>query len=262
MKRCPTCKRTFEDDTLSFCLDDGTPLVAAPRPDSEETLVLPSSLARGARIPDNRPYDQTSGRSTLASDTRPPLRPPQYATALPRSKAWPWLLAIGVVLLLGVGVMVAVALVVPQLIPSRESKGGGPTPGWSPLPSPKPTRSPTNESDVPTDADEVKSQLEDLEDEWERANAEADKEVLDRILATEYAGDSNATKKNYLQTIQPNPGRRWRYSNFALTLAGEHATLRYHLDRIDGDIIHSYNYVDTFVWRDHRWQATSSHQLK
>ncbi len=73
---------------------------------------------------------------------------------------------------------------------------------------------------------------------------------------------NNATKKNYLQTIQPNPDRRWRYSNFVLTLKGEHATLRYHLDRIDGDTTNSYNYVDTFVWRDHRWQATSSHQMK
>ena len=262
MKRCPTCKRTFDDDTLSYCLDDGTPLVAATRPDSEETLVLPSSSDRGARIPDTQPYNQPSGRSTLASDPRQSAMPQQYATPSPQRSAWPWLLAIAAVLLLGFGVIVAVALVVPQLIHSKESKGVRPTPGWTPLPSPKPTRSPTNESDVPTDPNEVKSQLEDLEDEWERANAEADKGVLDKILATEYAGDSNATKKNYLQTIQPNPGRRWRYSNFVLTLAGEHATLRYHLDRIDGDTTKSYNYVDTFVWRDHRWQATSSHQVK
>jgi hypothetical protein len=26
MKRCPTCSRTYEDDSLSFCLTDGTPL--------------------------------------------------------------------------------------------------------------------------------------------------------------------------------------------------------------------------------------------
>src|SRR5438132_11987933 len=91
-----------------------------------------------------------------------------------------------------------------------------------------------------TDDNEVKAKLEELEDELERSNAEADKDALDKILATEYAGDSNATKKNYLETIQPNPGRRWRYSNFVLTLAGEHATLRYHLDRIDGDTTKSY----------------------
>ncbi len=28
MKRCPTCSRTYEDDALSFCLTDGTPLVS------------------------------------------------------------------------------------------------------------------------------------------------------------------------------------------------------------------------------------------
>src|SRR6266496_1132396 len=41
MKRCPTCKRMFED-TLSFCLEDGTPLVPAGA-DSEATLVTPKS---------------------------------------------------------------------------------------------------------------------------------------------------------------------------------------------------------------------------
>src|SRR5260370_11713064 len=208
MKRCPTCKRTFEDDTLSFCLDDGTPLVAATRPDSDETLVLPSSSDRGARIPDTQPYDQPSGRSTLPTDPWRPAMPQQYANPSPQRSVWPWLLAIAAVLLLAFGVIVAVAVVVPLLIHSKESKGVGPTPGWSPLPSPKPTGSPTIESDVPTDSNEVKSQLEDLEDEWERANAEADKQALDKILATEYAGDSNATKKNYLQTIQPNHLKR------------------------------------------------------
>jgi hypothetical protein len=181
----------------------------------------------------------------------------------PRQRsALPWLLVLAAVLLLGFGVIVAVAVIVPQLMHPDQSNNVSPTPGRSPRPSPSATRSATPGSDVPTDYSEVKSQLENLEDDWERANAEADKETLDRILATEYVGDSNATKQNYLQTIQPNPGRRWRYSDFVLALTGEHATLRYHLDRIDGDQTHSYNYVDTFVWRDHRWQATSSHQVQ
>src|SRR3989442_13758030 len=161
MKRCPTCKRTFGDDTLSFCLDDGTPLVAATRPDSEETLVLPSSSDRGARIPDTQPYNQPSGRSTLAGE--PPLR---YATAPPQRSVWPWLLAIAAVLLLGFGVIVAVALVVPHLIHSKESKSLGPTPGWGPFPSSKPARPPANANDVPTHAHEVKSQFKELGGEW------------------------------------------------------------------------------------------------
>ena len=43
MKRCPQCRRRFSDDTLNFCLDDGTPLVAEP--DSEPTLISPPGAA-------------------------------------------------------------------------------------------------------------------------------------------------------------------------------------------------------------------------
>ncbi|MDX6289683.1 MAG: hypothetical protein QOH42_1482, partial [Blastocatellia bacterium] len=31
MKRCPKCKRKYEDDTLKFCLEDGATLSVAAR---------------------------------------------------------------------------------------------------------------------------------------------------------------------------------------------------------------------------------------
>ena len=114
---------------------------------------------------------------------------------------------------------------------------------------------------MPTDPEEVQTQLENLENEWERANVEADKTTLDRILAREYEGDGQ-DKEKYLKSIKPHAGRKWRYRNFDLDLDGENATLNYELDRIDGDNVSSYSYTDTFIWRDHRWQATSSHQQK
>jgi len=40
MKRCPRCNRTYADDTLAFCLDDGTPLLLQRAQD--QTLVLPT----------------------------------------------------------------------------------------------------------------------------------------------------------------------------------------------------------------------------
>jgi ketosteroid isomerase-like protein len=39
MKICPTCQTRYQDDTLSFCLDDGTPLVVGPQADTP-TVVL------------------------------------------------------------------------------------------------------------------------------------------------------------------------------------------------------------------------------
>src|SRR4051794_36440775 len=41
MKRCPTCYRTYADDSFTFCLDDGARLSASPDP--QATLQLPAA---------------------------------------------------------------------------------------------------------------------------------------------------------------------------------------------------------------------------
>jgi hypothetical protein len=44
MKLCPKCNRKYQDDTLKFCLEDGTTLsVAARHPDPPPTEILPRS---------------------------------------------------------------------------------------------------------------------------------------------------------------------------------------------------------------------------
>lgn len=50
MKRCPDCRRDYYDDSLSYCLDDGTPLLEGPGTSAGEpnTLVMPAiSLPAG-----------------------------------------------------------------------------------------------------------------------------------------------------------------------------------------------------------------------
>src|SRR5437016_1972744 len=59
MRRCPACNRTYTDQTLSFCIDDGTPLVSISAPAEETTVVSPSS-------------DQSANRGSLAEETSPP----------------------------------------------------------------------------------------------------------------------------------------------------------------------------------------------
>ena len=43
MKQCPTCQRTYAEDNMTFCLDDGTPLsnVEASAFDGPQTLRMP-----------------------------------------------------------------------------------------------------------------------------------------------------------------------------------------------------------------------------
>ena len=51
MKRCPQCRRDYYDDTLSFCLEDGTPLVYGVSNDEPQTAILsePGAVATGFR---------------------------------------------------------------------------------------------------------------------------------------------------------------------------------------------------------------------
>src|ERR1041384_7146912 len=55
MKRCPTCQRTYTDDSLSFCLQDGSLLLSdasAPRGyDSDATLVNPPTPGSRTDMP-------------------------------------------------------------------------------------------------------------------------------------------------------------------------------------------------------------------
>src|SRR5947208_16767948 len=40
MKRCPECERTYSDNTLQFCLEDGTELISEGETSADETLVM------------------------------------------------------------------------------------------------------------------------------------------------------------------------------------------------------------------------------
>jgi len=49
MKKCPECRRDYYDDTLSFCLDDGTPLIYGASANEPVTAILsePGAIATG-----------------------------------------------------------------------------------------------------------------------------------------------------------------------------------------------------------------------
>ena len=72
MKRCPACGRDFNDDSLSFCLDDGAELLFGPvSEDDRQTAFLPDVLreapTRKFTPPDTKPDGTAAGRrSTIA----------------------------------------------------------------------------------------------------------------------------------------------------------------------------------------------------
>lgn len=88
MKRCPKCRKRYADESLNFCLEDGTPLIAEP--DSEPTLISPTVASRATT-----PWTGASS-------------PPSLSPPAPSSNRWILLgVVVGLALLLGGG---AVAL--------------------------------------------------------------------------------------------------------------------------------------------------------
>jgi hypothetical protein len=135
MKTCPACGRRYEDDTLVFCLQDGSRLSSTSDVDPNATLHIP---AAGPTQPGPTAF---SPRATPAQSTITG-RPEQFhfparqttsesADERPRRSPLPWILAI--VLVIGVfGVLIA-------WIVTRGSADDVGSNYPSPLPSPSAT---------------------------------------------------------------------------------------------------------------------------
>ena len=96
MKLCPTCQRTYEDDALRFCLEDGTALLSAEGSayDPGATIKIPA-----ARVTSDAPTEVMGEERPAPTPT--PQAAPQYKTPPPaarKSSAAPWILGAAVVL--------------------------------------------------------------------------------------------------------------------------------------------------------------------
>ena len=253
MKRCPTCNRTFTERNLTFCVDDGTPLITVDVPD-EETVVSPHSSSAGQTPPVNPPvYQPPAGYA-----------PPGSASA-PKRKVWPWVVGLVALFLLVIGGLVIAAVIMIPRIAQRP--GPAISNRNSNVYNENANRSPTvNESvdsSAPTDEAAVLAALTELEHEWTVANINADKTKLNRILADDYVGTTfdgqTQGKAEYLRTIERDTvTKNWEFDDLEVDLLGDRATLtgvvRFELP--DGE--REFRFVDKFVWRDGRWQATGS----
>jgi hypothetical protein len=110
MKRCPQCNRTYSDDALSFCLDDGSPLVSATAPSSFD----PSATVQFPQARDTTPPPTIAYPGQSAPPPPPPPQPPPAWSPMPPSaprkrSVWPWLLGIGAVLVfIGIGLVILI----------------------------------------------------------------------------------------------------------------------------------------------------------
>src|SRR5690348_15916695 len=62
MKRCPECRKDYYDDSLSYCLDDGAPLMQGTVGDEPATAILSGESVSNENLTRQIPEDVTSPR--------------------------------------------------------------------------------------------------------------------------------------------------------------------------------------------------------
>ena len=80
MKRCPECRRDYYDDSLIFCLDDGSVLLEGPSAGEHRTLEIPQSVdpfLTSVSVMSDFPTQELSTHQTL------PPTPPNSIAVLP-----------------------------------------------------------------------------------------------------------------------------------------------------------------------------------
>lgn len=110
MKRCPACSRTYADDSLRFCLEDGTPLIAGQS--DAPTITIPAAeppptIAYGAPVPTINPGSPAGAPRSDAAPASPAWAPTPITRQ--KRKLWPWVLGAFILLcILGVGFIVVI----------------------------------------------------------------------------------------------------------------------------------------------------------
>lgn len=280
MKRCPTCNKTFTDQNVSFCIEDGTPLVTTAVQADETTVVSPSP-GEGSNPPAPQAY--------TPRDWQPPdYQPPGFqipANAASKRKVWPWVIgivAVGVIGLIALGIVAAILVRNMRSASYRSSANYNANVQRSERDSPRNANTPGSTPEVdnvegdtngnsadevttppPTDDAEVLAQLTELEHEWTVANINADKNKLDRILADDYVGASSEGKSQgkaeYIRTIERDTSiEKWDFEDLDVALKGDRASLRGTIRLQLREQTLAFRFTDKFVWRDARWQAVSS----
>ena len=146
MKICPSCRRTYTDEGLNFCLEDGSVLTLTGGVPAE-TLIMGDPRPTEA----SSPYGNQPGMQSTFGN-----QPPYSMQPKKSSKTWIWVVGIFAILILlcGGGFVGFLAYVGLNADTNTGNNGRFPTP--------RPTKSPVGSTPSPTPFDKADLQVIDL----------------------------------------------------------------------------------------------------
>lgn len=109
MKVCPRCQKTYGDENLNFCLEDGATLMRSPQADDS----VPATVLLNQTRPTD-PYPSLGNQTAGQENWNQPNNQNQFSMQPPpkKSKGWLWAVAIlgGLVVLCGGGGLVGLVM--------------------------------------------------------------------------------------------------------------------------------------------------------
>src|SRR5215470_14953958 len=155
MKVCPRCQKTYSDDNLNFCLDDGTVLTQASAPSTQESMPETVFMSQPRQTAPHTSF----GNEPSAQTSWNPQASPYAKAPAKKSRAWIWVLGIlALVTLVGGGGLVGFIVYVASL-PDNTSNHNGTN---RVIANNKSTPGPINSSKVTTDPEDSDAETIDL----------------------------------------------------------------------------------------------------
>ncbi len=251
MKHCPNCLATYEDDSQTYCTNEGTRLVVGspPRSQAQPTILAPSQGSGDLASSSNffrsgGSPSSWSGSSPSLGDQKPWSMRSADAQPPPRRSNM-LLVALGCVALMVVGLFVGIMLA------NRNAPAGGQT-----------TTEPRGAAELKPEA--LLTELKDAEGKITEANIKGDKTMLDRLLNDDYiavAADGKVyNKAQTLASMEPAEGvASWSIDGARLlSYSKDSATLTGIITFKASNLVERQQFTDSFVKRDGRWQAFAS----
>lgn len=229
MKQCPNCKTQYTDDTLQFCLQDGTPLVTVPAGGhADETETVISNRTRGQQA-----------EPTIVSGRMPYEAPPPRR----RNGTFAIVAVTALVTFLIVG-LAAAGFFIYQRQRQRENARFTPDkPAEStPTPTPKPTQTPTpspspspTPSQTPVDRAEIADEVADSVSAWaeDTSSGDIDRLMRDYAPVVDYYRAGNigrdAVRKDKSRAVENYDSIEVDVSNIKVTVddSGDTATAQF-----------------------------------
>jgi hypothetical protein len=249
MKHCPNCLAPYEDDSQTYCTNEGTRLVAGspPKSQAQPTILAPSQGSGDLTSSAN--FYHSGGSASNWSGSAPSLGGQKPWSTLdaqpPPRRTNMLLLVLGSIALMVVGVVGGIMLAnrnaTADVQTKTEQRGA---------------------AEVKPEA--LLAELKDAEGKITEANIKGDKATLERMLSDDYiavAADGKVyNKAQTLASTEPTEGvASWSIDGARLLTYGkDSATLTGIITFKATNLVERQQFTDSFVKREGQWKAFAS----